>query len=1149
VSSVTLPIPQSKSKFPFRTVGLALLGISLLGFIYAFYPARTNVAEIDLGSELEALLSPELADNSFFKPLIQDDRQVSLVKASWTQKLKIPTPQPGATCEIGGVPRSVPEGRTLLSLTYTCNGKPLNPERLKPNWNTTAGRIELTSPSTLLIDTTGLAGQRLILSASFRGCGQNLCEKKWTITVTEPKRRIVVRVIDDAGKAVPQAVVTLNQATQKHTDANGLVQFTDLKPGNYFISIVASGFNEFTTTQQVASDRVLVRAPLVRAQTASPSPRVSPSPTPSPTPTPTLSPSPSPSASASASAEYTPSASPEPSATVAHSDTIFAPGRNGSLTVSWPNAVSRGWANVCRVRYVPPPGWSLPADYNVQAAFLLTSTTGLADREISSGFQPLDQNAHEWNLPLEPVGSDGSLVRAQLMMTVRIGSESNSRDIQLQPLQSTIEEKLLTKNQTVGGSTLSGLLGGGLLGIGGIKKKKKSDYPALPANVPSGSADESPKDDKPTSDSPRTADTSGGGPPGGLEAALTETAEPPRYADITIYEDHLFPSDDLEEATKVPDEVPLVANSLYTLEVAIRLKRTGVASDLPADREVENPRQDQETLTIHIVATPLRGFRITDRLSTIAWPYNSDSESALFQLEIDPDVDTTRPGSIEIRILDQSLNLLDIVTLEVAIVADEGTTIDPAVAPRRLVWPDKEREGLSLAGSSKPRLASIHVREVTGGFTFDFVLLSAKGKAVNISIFRDISSDDLTFLLARVRDFWSRLVITNYSKKLAVSPSTYDSYLRELRDLGIQAWSLLFDTRTYDQEGTSERVGKILSSAEDEKALKDLQPLFETSDGDRIQISYAADYGDFIFPWSILHPPAQKEAPVDPLRFWGARYQIEQVTKGPKKDRIDDRPINVLFTLDSTFGEAPSQKKMFEDYQTAAKGELIVSTPISDRKTLEEHLIRDPSMHLLYFYCHGYAATRPGLLMADGVKSLKSLIEGIREKETEGDSPTATALEKLMELTSKMAGESWIYLGDAEVKEAELRLLKFFTRRRPIVFLNMCQSADLVPSMSSGLVHLFLDHNASAVVGTESPMTGVFADAFAKMVLGRLFAGDNIGTSLWKARRHFLTEGRNPLGLAYTLYGRADATLGNKDRPFVIPTTATTFEESGTQKQ
>ncbi len=747
---------------------------------------------------------------------------------------------------------------------------------------------------------------------------------------------------------------------------------------------------------------------------------------------------------------------------------------------------------------------------------------------------------------MEPVGADGSLITAQVLMSVTIGSESNWKDVPLQPLQSTINEQPLTQNQTVGGSALSGLLGAGLFGVGRIKKKTADATDEIDEKADEDLLDEEPGDDlygddldegfesEPLPESPMGAEPFPEGGAVGAQRTVTP-AESPRYTDITIYEDHLFPTDDLDDATKVPDDVPLVANNPYTLEVAIRQKRTGIHSELPAKRAVVNPREEQETLTIHVLATPIKGFKITERLVTISWPFNTDSQSALFQLEIDPDADTNRPGSIEIRILDKSLDLLDIVMLEVAIVADESTKADPSLATRNLIWPDNKHEPLTLV-SSKPRLASIHVRRVTGGFTFEFVLLSAQGNALNISIFRDISTDDLNFLLTRVRDFWSRLVISNYARKLAVSPSTYDSYLRELRDLGIQAWSLLFDTRTFDKEGASERLGQIIARVEeDEKTLKEVRSFLDSADGDRIQISYAADYGDFIFPWSILHPPVSKETDVNPLRFWGARYQIEQVTKGPKKDRIDDRPINVLFALDSTFGDAPSQKKMFEDYQAAAKGEMVVSSPISDRKALEEYLIRDPAAHLLYFYCHGYAATRPGILTADGVKTLKQMIEGIRSKPGDGESPDADALEKLMELTSKMAGESWIYLGDAEIKEAELRLLRFFARRRPIVFLNMCQSADLFPSMSSGLVHLFLDHNASAVVGTESPMTGVFADAFAKKVLDRLFAGDNIGTSLWKARRYFLTTGRNPLGLAYTLYGRADANLGNQDRSFVIP--------------
>ena len=812
----------------------------------------------------------------------------------------------------------------------------------------------------------------------------------------------------------------------------------------------------------------------------------------------------------------------------------------GRLSVAWPNAVLKGWPNVCEIRYEPPPSGS---DGDVQAAFFLTSAVGIANETLGSSFKSLDSKAQVWSIPLEPAGETGAPVSAKLMMRVRSREGSSTRDIELQPLQSTVSAAPLTRNETWGTSALSAVLGGGLLGAGRTKKRRwEGPHVVMPApedNVVKKGLDWIKTTIADTLS--RHAVLSGGVtkdvdfvPEPAAESVRSggtksQPDEAPRYTDVTVYEGYLYPSDNLDEATKVSDDVPLVAVNPYTLEVAIRLKRTGVASDLPAKREVENPRQEQETLTIHIIATPLRGFKIVDRLATIKWPYNQDSESALFRLEIDPEFDSDRPGSIEIRILDESLNLLDVVSLEVALVANPGDTTELPL--RRLVWKDKDSEGLALAGTSKPRLASIRVRPVGNGFTFDFVFYSAGGKPVNISVFRNISTNDLNNLLAKVRNFWTHLVVNTYSRKLTVSRSTYDTYLKDLRDLGMQAWSLLFDIRTSNQEGASERVGQIIAAA-DEK-LAEVASLLQSNDDKTIQITYADENSDFIFPWSILHPPTAKDEPVDPFRFWGARYRIEQVTNGPRKDRIDERPVNILFALDPSFGDAPSQKKMFEEYQNANQSELQISAPISDQKTLANYLIRDPSVHLLYFYCHGYAATRPGMLGADGVQSLQRYIEEIR-KEANDDSPTADALEKLMELTSKMAGESWIYLGNSEVKESDLTLLKFFAKRRPIVFLNMCQSADLVPSISSGLVRLFLKRDASAVVGTESPMTGVFADAFARRVLDALLSGDNIGTALWKARRHFLNE-RNPLGLAYTLYGRADANLCNQEKPLCRP--------------
>jgi hypothetical protein len=296
-----------------------------------------------------------------------------------------------------------------------------------------------------------------------------------------------------------------------------------------------------------------------------------------------------------------------------------------------------------------------------------------------------------------------------------------------------------------------------------------------------------------------------------------------------------------------------------------------------------------------------------------------------------------------------------------------------------------------------------------------------------------------------------------------------------------------------------------------------------------VQITYSRAVRDFIFPWSILYPPTQ-EPGVEPLQFWGARYRIEQVSDGPKFDRLTDEPISVLFALDKSFGNSELQRQMFDKYYLLAQDRLQITEPVSDAQTLFAELSRTPSAHIYYFFCHGFASTSIGNLRPDGIKLLKQSIEKLPE-----DGAERQALETLLKLTAQMGNESWMFIGGSEVKESKLKQQRFFEKRRPIVILNMCQSADLLPSMSSGLVRVFLDHNASAVVGTECPMTAVFAHAFSEKLFDFLFQGDDIGTALWKSRRYFLgADKRNPLALAYTLYGRATARLGNN--PLVTAT-------------
>jgi hypothetical protein len=354
-----------------------------------------------------------------------------------------------------------------------------------------------------------------------------------------------------------------------------------------------------------------------------------------------------------------------------------------------------------------------------------------------------------------------------------------------------------------------------------------------------------------------------------------------------------------------------------------------------------------------------------------------------------------------------------------------------------------------------------------------------------------------------VRNFWTTLAVTNYAASLSVSRETYEDYLRELRDLGLDAWHLLFGYRT--KAGASETLGAW---------IKELDP----DEGALLQISYSPDVSDFVFPWGLLYPPLDAEPAVDPRRFWGARYRLEQVLDGSKQEHLEVEPVTVSFALDDKFGTAADEVAMFDRYAAAGTGRLLVAPPVRDSAGLQQRLTAVPPAHLVYFFCHGFAPSAPAL-RADLVKVMQEQIDKLPDAQ---QSVFAT----FVEVFDSPGDEPWILLG-TRIKERTLRQFSFFHERMPIVFLNMCQSADLLPSMTSGLVRVFLNKSAASVVGTESPMTPVFAHAFANRVFDGLFTGEDLGTSLLKARQHFLSrEVRNPLGLAYTLYGRGTVRLG-----------------------
>src|SRR5262249_32251318 len=140
------------------------------------------------------------------------------------------------------------------------------------------------------------------------------------------------------------------------------------------------------------------------------------------------------------------------------------------------------------------------------------------------------------------------------------------------------------------------------------------------------------------------------------------------------------------------------------------------------------------------------------------------------------------------------------------------------------------------------------------------------------------------------------------------------------------------------------------------------------------------------------------------------------------------------------------------------------------------------------------------------------------------DSPLRTAWKPLIDELPKpgAVSRSFIQLtfGSLYLDDDLLPIRRFGCQ--PLVFLNMCDSAQVTPALSGGFVPFFLGRGAVGVLGTECPMPVVFAHPFSEVILRSVLSGGAVGPALLKARQHFVQLG-NPLGLAYTHYGPATA--------------------------
>jgi hypothetical protein len=248
---------------------------------------------------------------------------------------------------------------------------------------------------------------------------------------------------------------------------------------------------------------------------------------------------------------------------------------------------------------------------------------------------------------------------------------------------------------------------------------------------------------------------------------------------------------------------------------------------------------------------------------------------------------------------------------------------------------------------------------------------------------------------------------------------------------------------------------------------------------------------------------------------------IEQQVRGSSEDEPEAAgvlPLPLAFGLYGGFTTySAAQRTLIADLVARSGGRLAFQGAIENHESLLD-VIRRGDSGLLYLFSHGYTPFQ----FPPWLGELKRKLDKAKAK----GSDTAKDMLALLDRGEFSETEAWI-----EVTSGKLALRTLYRQdvedvARPLVLLNMCRSAQVMPGLSTGFVQFFLYRaRARGVLGTECPISPVFADAFARELLPRLLAGSPLGAALREARQALLDAHGNPLGLAYTLWGSALAKL------------------------
>jgi hypothetical protein len=580
---------------------------------------------------------------------------------------------------------------------------------------------------------------------------------------------------------------------------------------------------------------------------------------------------------------------------------------------------------------------------------------------------------------------------------------------------------------------------------------------------------------------------------------------PARFAYVQAFEE----SDGGERADEIGAAEPLRVDHWYQFDVTIGVDAKGIKA--PKGRKPFREPRLSVPADIVVIAESA-DCEIMNETSSFVLPVTGDVKvPATFRVRPQRR-SLSKNDRLSVQFtLYYKLNLLEVITVRAETVpsATSVRSRRPKATPVTLQYDRARQADLGDIDLTSPASLHIRVRRADDGYHLTFTLASAT-KNIPLRGTVRVSEGDLE---SAVLDSRKNLFLIASSSSLALSvrgtAEEYDEHVRELSRSGRRLWTLLFDD---GPAGAMTVIGRQLAN-------NPLPP------GAKIQVSIEGTPSSFVFAWGLLYDRPVDNTTLSADGFWGLRYVIEQ------------RPMNALVRVASEagdadmgamywrFDQAPEQQRFLVDLlkKTTKPCALTLSSgdPIDTAAKALECLQAGKS-HVLYFFTHGHQAMRNaatyGVTAGDVVKMYDKLPADSRLRES-----WTTIVEDLKQSTTE-SDQSWIGLTYGRLELDTLYDPVPALPARPLVILNMCDSAQVTPSLSKSFVEFFLGRGARAVIGTECPMRPVFADFVGRGLLTGIVSGRPVGSTLLDIRRD-AAEQKNLLGLAYTLFGAADAAL------------------------